>query len=67
MCACRFAGSVYDYVFLTDGEGTWNVWTDSDDGECTIPARANVSVKAFIVIVYMKYNKIKRAIPICVK
>lgn len=40
-----FAGTVYDYYFHKDGQGQWNVWTDSiTDEESVIPAGANVSV-----------------------
>ncbi|XP_053190892.1 dynein axonemal heavy chain 3 [Scomber japonicus] len=37
-------GTVYDYYFHKDGQGRWNVWTDSiTNEENTIPAGANVS------------------------
>uniref|UniRef100_A0A8C4DXT9 Dynein axonemal heavy chain 3 n=1 Tax=Dicentrarchus labrax TaxID=13489 RepID=A0A8C4DXT9_DICLA len=37
-------GSVYDYYFHKDGQGQWNVWTDSiTNEENVIPAGANVS------------------------
>lgn len=39
------AGTVYDYYFHKDGQGHWNVWTDSiKNEENVIPAGANVSV-----------------------
>lgn len=39
-----FAGTVYDYYFHKDGQGRWNVWTDSiTNEENTIPAGANAS------------------------
>ncbi|GAA6232467.1 dynein heavy chain 3, axonemal [Lates japonicus] len=37
-------GTVYDYYFHKDGQGQWNVWTDSiTNEENIIPAGANVS------------------------
>ncbi|CAJ1083860.1 dynein axonemal heavy chain 3 [Xyrichtys novacula] len=37
-------GSVYDYYFHKDGQGQWNMWTDSiTKDENIIPAGANVS------------------------
>lgn len=40
-----FTGTVYDYYFDKDGQGKWNVWTDSiTKNENAIPAGANVSV-----------------------
>ncbi|KAK7898572.1 hypothetical protein WMY93_019425 [Mugilogobius chulae] len=37
-------GSVYDYYFHKDGQGQWNVWTDSiTTTENTISPKANVS------------------------
>eukprot|EP00064_Thunnus_orientalis_P010890 superscaffoldBa00001518_g10919 len=37
-------GTVYDYYFHKDGQGRWNVWTDSiTNDENMIPAGANVS------------------------
>ncbi|XP_047461369.1 dynein axonemal heavy chain 3 [Mugil cephalus] len=37
-------GTVYDYYFHKDGQGQWNVWTDSiTNEENVIPAQANVS------------------------
>ncbi|KAJ3608419.1 hypothetical protein NHX12_025466, partial [Muraenolepis orangiensis] len=37
-------GSVYDYYFLKQGPGEWNVWTDSvTKEESIIPPEANVS------------------------
>ncbi|XP_044191900.1 dynein axonemal heavy chain 3 isoform X1 [Thunnus albacares] len=37
-------GTVYDYYFHKDGQGRWNVWTDSiTNEENMIPAGANVS------------------------
>lgn len=40
-----FAGIVYDYYFHKDGQGQWNVWTDSiTNEENIISAGANVSV-----------------------
>ena len=38
-----FVGTVYDYYFHKEGQGQWNVWTDSiSDAENVIPAGANV-------------------------
>lgn len=38
-----FAGTVYDYYFQKDGQGQWNVWTDSiKNEENIIPAGAKV-------------------------
>uniref|UniRef100_A0A4W6EEI5 Dynein axonemal heavy chain 7 n=1 Tax=Lates calcarifer TaxID=8187 RepID=A0A4W6EEI5_LATCA len=40
-----FAGTVYDYYFHKDGQGQWNVWTDSiTNEENIIPAGANVNL-----------------------
>ncbi|XP_034748215.1 dynein heavy chain 3, axonemal isoform X1 [Etheostoma cragini] len=37
-------GSVYDYYFHKDGQGQWNIWTDSiTNEENVIPVGANVS------------------------
>ncbi|XP_075305326.1 dynein axonemal heavy chain 3 [Odontesthes bonariensis] len=37
-------GTVYDYYFLKDGQGQWNVWTDAiTKEENVIPPGANVS------------------------
>uniref|UniRef100_A0A671XYF8 Dynein axonemal heavy chain 7 n=1 Tax=Sparus aurata TaxID=8175 RepID=A0A671XYF8_SPAAU len=38
-------GTVYDYYFDKDGQGKWNVWTDSiTKNENAIPAGANVNL-----------------------
>lgn len=40
-----FAGTVYDFYFHKDGQGQWNVWTDSiTSEESVIPDGANVSM-----------------------
>ena len=45
MFAYYFAGTVYDYYFHKDGQGQWNVWTDSiTNEENVIPPGAIVSV-----------------------